>query len=166
MLRLPTMTRRPAVRAVAAFAGGILIGVAPFGLVACTSAQQAEQAGSPSESVLCGTVFTSVTNLEAAYDELDAGVAAGESPANLQPIGAKINSLTFDAVNQLQGASKESLTTVQTAAQRIVDTLVQAQGAGTTGEALAQELAQTRPEGLDAAIDDLTAFAQEACGTQ
>ena len=160
------MTSRSPCRVLIVFAGGLLLGVAPFALSACTSAQQAEQGGSPSESVLCGTVFTSVTTLEAAYAELDAGVAAGESPANLQPIGAKINSLTFDAVNQLQGASKESLTTVQTAAQRIVDTLVQAQGAGTTGEALAQELAQTRPEGLEAAIDDLTAFAQEACGTQ
>lgn len=152
-------------RGFAAFAGGALIGLSPFLLAACTSAQQAEQAGSPSESVQCGTVFGSVDSLNAAYAELDAGVAAGESPTNLQPLGAKINSLTFDAVNQLQGASKESLTTVQTAAQRIVDTLVQAQGAGTTGDALAQELAATRPEGLDAAIADLEAFAQEACGS-
>ena len=160
------MTWHPLTRTFSALAGGVLVGLAPFALAACTSSQQAEEAGSPSESVLCGTVFTSVTSLEQAYADLDAGVAAGESPTNLQPIGAKINSLTFDAVNQLQGASKESLTTVQTAAQRIVDTLVQAQGAGTTGDALAQELAQTRPEGLDAAIDDLTSFAQEACGAQ
>ena len=160
------MTCHPLTRTFSALASGVLIGLAPFALAACTSSQQAEEAGSPSESVLCGTVFTSVTSLEQAYAELDAGVAAGESPTNLQPIGAKINSLTFDAVNQLQGASKESLTTVQTAAQRVVDTLVQAQGAGTTGDALAQELAQARPEDLDAAIDDLTAFAQEACGTQ
>jgi hypothetical protein len=133
-------------------------------LAGCTSAQQAEEAGSPSESVLCGTVITSIAALEQEYAALDAGIAAGESPTNLQPIGAEINSLTFDVVNQLQGASKESLTTVQTAAQRIVDTLVQAQGSGTTGDALAQQIADTRPEGLDAAIADLTAFANEACG--
>ena len=146
----------------------ILAALLPAALVlgGCTSAEQAEQAGSPSESVLCGTVITSIAALQQAYDELDAGVEAGESPTNLQPIGAQINSLTFDVVNQLQGASKESLTTVQTAAQRIVDTLVTAQGSGTTGEALAQQLDETRPEDLDAAVADLTAFAQEACGTQ
>jgi hypothetical protein len=132
----------------------------------CTSAEQAEQAGSPSESVLCGTVTTSIDGLQKAYAELDAGVTAGDSPTNLQPIGAKINSLTFDVVNQLQGASKESLTTAQTAAQRIVDTLVTAQGSGATGDVLAQQLQEERPEGLDAAIADLKAFAQEACGSQ
>lgn len=135
-------------------------------LAGCTSAEQAEQAGSPSESVLCGTVITGIAALQESYAELDAGIAAGESPTNLQPIGAEINSLTFDVVNQLQGASKESLTTVQTASQRIVDTLVAAQGAGTTGDALAQQIADSRPEGLDAAIADLTAFAQEACAGQ
>lgn len=140
--------------------------VAAISLVACTPADQAVQGAAPSASVQCGTVFASVDALESAYTELDAGIAAGESPTNLQPIGAAINSLTFDLVNQLQGASKESLTTVQTAAQRIVDTLVQAQGAGTTGDALAQEIASTRPDGLDAAIADLTAFAQEACAGQ
>ena len=160
------MIRHPFARGLAAFGGGLLIGLGPFALSACTSAEQAEQAAGPSASVQCGTVFASVDALDAAYAELDAGVAAGQSPTNLQPLGAKINSLTFDAVNQLQGASKESLTTVQTAAQRIVDTLVQAQGAGTTGDALAQEFAATRPEGLDAAIADLTAFAQEACAGQ
>lgn len=144
----------------------VITAVAVMALAGCTPADQAEQGAAPSASVQCGTVFSSVAALEAAYDELDAGVAAGQSPTNLQPIGAQINSLTFDLLNQLQGASKESLTTVQTAAQRIVDTLVQAQGAGTTGDALAQQLAQTRPEGLDAAIDDLTAFARGACGTQ
>lgn len=157
------MTRHPIARGVTAYVGGLLIGLAPFALTACTSAQQAEQAAAPSASVQCGTVLTSVAALEDAYDQLDAGIAAGETPTNLQPIGAQINGLTFDAVNQLQGASKESLTTVQTAAQRIVDTLVQAQGAGTTGDALAQEIASVRPEGLDAAVADLTAFAQEAC---
>ena len=160
------MIRLPFARGLAAFGGGLLIGLGPFALSACTSAEQAEQAAAPSASVQCGTVFASVAALEEAYAELDAGVAAGESPTNLQPIGAQINSLTFDAVNQLQGASKESLTTVQIAAQRIVDTLVQAQGSGITGEALAQELAATRPEGLDAAIDELTEFAQSACEGQ
>ncbi len=157
------MTRHPIARGVTAYVGGLLVGLAPFSLTACTSAEQAAQDAAPSASVQCGTVFVSVAALEDAYDQLDAGVAAGETPTNLQPIGAQINSLTFDAVNQLQGASKESLTTVQTAAQRIVDTLVQAQGAGTTGDALAQELTSVRPEGLDAAVADLTAFAQEAC---
>jgi hypothetical protein len=133
---------------------------------ACTPAEQAEQGAAPSASVQCGTVFASVDALNAAYAELDAGIAAGQSPTNLQPIGAQINSLTFDAVNQLQGASKESLTTVQTAAQRIVDALVAAQGEGTTGDALAQKLADTRPEGLDAALADLAAFAREACAGQ
>ncbi len=132
-------------------------------LASCTSAEQAEQGAAPSASVQCGTVFASVDALEAAYSQLDAGIAAGESPTNLQPIGAQINDLTFDLLNQLQGASKESLTTVQTASQRIVDTLVKAQGAGTTGDALAQEIASVRPEGLDAAIADLTDFAREAC---
>lgn len=160
------MFRHPLARGVIAFAGGLLIGLGPFVLSACTPAEQAEQGAEPSASVQCGTVFASVAALEAAYGELDAGVAAGQSPTNLQPIGARINDLTFDLLNQLQGASKESLTTVQTAAQRIVDTLVQAQGAGTSGDALAQELASTRPAGLDAAIDDLTAFAQQACGSQ
>jgi outer membrane murein-binding lipoprotein Lpp len=144
----------------------VLIGAVAFAaimLAGCTSTQQAEEAGAPSASVMCGTVITSIAALQQEYEALDAGIAAGESPTNLQPIGAEINSLTFDAVNQLQGASKESLTTVQTAAQRIVDTLVQAQGAGTTGEALAQQIADTRPEGLDAAIADLTSFAEEAC---
>ena len=160
------MIRHSFARGLTAFGGGLLIGLGPFALSACTSAEQAEQAAAPSASVQCGTVFASVAALEEAYADLDAGVAAGESPTNLQPIGAQINSLTFDAVNQLQGASKESLTTVQTAAQRIVDTLVQAQGSGITGEALAQELAATRPEGLDAAIDELTEFAQSACEGQ
>ena len=160
------MSRDPIARGVAAFVGGLFIGVAPFALTACTSTQQAEQAAAPSASVQCGTVFASVAALEDAYDQLDTGIAAGETPTNLQPIGAQINSLTFDAVNQLQGASKESLTTVQTAAQRIVDALVQAQGPGTTGDALAQEIASVRPAGLDAAIADLTAFAQEACAGQ
>lgn len=142
------------------------IAVGLVALAACTPAEQAEQGAAPSASVQCGTVFASVDALEATYAELDAGIAAGQSPTNLQPIGAEINSLTFDLVNQLQGASKESLTTVQTASQRIVDTLVKAQGAGTTGDALAQEIASVRPEGLDAAIDDLGAFAQEACAGQ
>lgn len=132
-------------------------------LVACTPAEQAEQGAAPTASVQCGTVFASVDALNAAYAELEAGIAAGQSPTNLQPIGAQINDLTFDLVNQLQGASKESLTTVQTAAQRIVDTLVKAQGAGTSGDALAQEIAATRPEGFDAAVEDLRAFAQGAC---
>jgi hypothetical protein len=140
--------------------------LAALGIAACTPAEQAQQGAAPSASVQCGTVFASVDALESTYAQLDEGIAAGESPANLQPIGAEINSLTFDLVNQLQGASKESLTTVQTAAQRIVDTLVKAQGAGTTGDALAQEIAATRPAGLDAAIDDLTVFAQAACAGQ
>lgn len=160
------MTRHPVARGLIAFTGGLLIGVGPFVLVACTSAEQAQQGAQPSASVQCGTVIASIDALRATYAELDAGIAAGQSPANLQPIGAQINSLTFDLLNQLQGASKESLTTVQTGAQRIVDTLVQAQGAGTTGEALAQEIASVRPEGLDAAVDDLAAFAREACAGQ
>ena len=135
-------------------------------LGACTPAEQAEQGAAPSASVMCGTVITGIAALQETYAELDAGIAAGQSPTNLQPIGAEINSLTFDVVNQLQGASKESLTTVQTASQRIVDTLVVAQGSGTTGDALAQQIADSRPADLDAAIADLSAFAQEACAGQ
>jgi hypothetical protein len=143
----------------------LLAVAAVLALVSCTPADQAEQGAAPSASVQCGTVFASVDALNAAYADLDAGIAAGQSPTNLQPIGAQINDLTFDLLNQLQGANKESLTTVQTAAQRIVDTLVKAQGAGTSGDALAQEIASTRPAGFDAAVEDLRAFAQEACGT-
>lgn len=141
-----------------------LSGIATLGLlISCTPAEQAQQGAAPSASVQCGTVFASVDALNAAYADLDAGIAAGQSPTNLQPIGAEINRLTFDVLNQLQGASKESLTTVQNGSQRIVDTLVKAQGAGASGDALAQEIASVRPEGLDAAIADLTEFAQEAC---
>ncbi len=148
----------------------MLLGSAALAVVlpvgACTPAEQAEQGAAPSASVMCGTVIAGIAALQETYAELDAGIAAGQSPTNLQPIGAEINSLTFDVVNQLQGASKESLTTVQTASQRIVDTLVVAQGSGTTGDALAQQIADSRPADLDAAIADLSAFAQEACAGQ
>lgn len=145
---------------------GIALACGALLLTGCTSSEQAEQAAAPSASVMCGTVITSLAALQQNYDDLDAGVEESQSPATLQPIGAQINSLTFDVVNQLQGASKESLTTVQTAAQRIVDTLVLAQRDGTTGEALAAQLSDSQPADLDSAVADLTTFANQACAGQ
>ena len=145
---------------------GIALACGAMLFTGCTSTEQAEQAAAPSASVMCGTVITSLAALQQNYDDLDAGVEASQNPATLQPIGAQINSLTFDVVNQLQGASKESLTTVQTAAQRIVDTLVLAQRDGTTGEALAAQLSASQPADLDSAVADLTTFANQACAGQ
>ena len=89
---------------------------AVLALVACSSSQNA---ANPSASVNCGTVASSLSALKSAYSQLDAGLQANTNPADLEPIGAQINSLTFDITNQLQGASKESLSTVADGAQGV-----------------------------------------------
>lgn len=133
-------------------------------LAACTPASQAEDAGSPSESVNCGTVVSSLADLKSAYAQLDSEISSGTSAGDLVPLGGTINSLTFDITNQLQGASKESLTAVANGAQSVVDTLAKQAGSNTSGDALAQEIASAQPANLDSSIEDLSTFAQEACG--
>jgi uncharacterized membrane protein len=139
----------------------ILLAVPAFLLTGCASG---EQAAAPSASVQCGTVQATLTAIDDGFADLDGRIAAGASAAQVQPIAGEINKQTNNLLNQLQGADKAALTTVQDASQNIVDTLASLSGSDITGADLAAQVAQSRPAGLDAAIDTLAEFADSVCG--
>lgn len=162
LLRHPRLMGTSALIVRAASASA-MCAVACLAMAGCSSSGPSQAA---SASVQCGTVVTSLADLKAAYAQLDAALGAQVSPANLQPIGAKINSLTFDIANQLQGASKDALTAVADGAQSVEDAIAQAESSNTTGQALANEINSAQPSNLDSSIEELTQFAQQACGTK
>lgn len=130
-------------------------------LSACTSG---DEAAAPSASVQCGTVQATLLAIQDGFDQLDTRIAAGATAAQVQPIAGEINKQTNNLLNQLQGADKLALTTVQDASQNVVDTLAGLGRSTITGPELQAQIDDARPAGLDAAIDSLSTFATSVCG--
>lgn len=138
-----------------------LVATCLIALTACTSG---EQASAPSASVQCGTVQATLTAIQDGFDDLETRIAAGATAAQVQPIAGEINKQTNNLLNQLQGADKAALTTVQDASQNIVDALAGLGDSDITGPALQAEVDQAQPDGFDAAVTTLTDFATSVCG--